>query len=257
MSKTLPAALNPVSKGLYPHRPRLLFVLKRRTDVSREAFEDALRAWRQQWAFGVEFEGVIARAGAASVEDQEFLSGAFRAGGTEITPLDGYVSLDLESYDPTAADLDRLIGLAEGCLDTLTGVIDSAESIGFAGIVNLVIPGFAPLSMVLILDRLEGLTVEQYNEWWVRHGDDHRRTNPAQVGYHQLHIAPELNAAAAKAARVSTTDRCIIDMMYLGRTRNAFSDQVDHASEEARAMSVDINAHVSMANVSGGLMREL
>jgi hypothetical protein len=254
---TIPDALTPVFKSPYPFRPRLLFILRRRPDASREAFTQTLRDWRRRKEFGVESGSIIARAGAAMVEEQEIISGRFRAGGIEVTPLDGYVSLDMESYDPTPAEFDTMLKAANGCLDTLAGVINPAESIAFAGIANLAIPGFAPISMILILDRAKGLSLKQYNEWWVRHGDDHRRMNPAQVGYHQLHIAPEFNALAAKAAGVATTDRCIIDHMYLRRPSDGFSDGGDPSSEENLALWADIDAHVSMAAVSGSFMQEV
>jgi hypothetical protein len=254
---TLPDALLPVLESPYPHRPRLLFLLKRRPAVSRETFEQALRDWRRQRHVNVGFGGVVVRAGVVIPEDQELISARFRAGGTEVTTLDAYVSFDLESYEPTAADFETLISASEGFSSALGNAIDSAESVAFAGIANLVIPGVAPLAMILLLDRTEGLSVEQYNEWWVRHGDDHRRLNPAQVGYHQLHIAPELNALAAAAAGVSTTDQCVIDVMYLGRLRDAFPRVGNRSKEEERALAADIGAHVSMATVSGSFLREV
>lgn len=247
----------PVFKSPYPYRPRLLFVLQRRADVSPDAFTQALRDWRRRKEFAVEAGSIIARAGAAIVAEQEIIVGRFRAGGIEVTPLDGYVSLDMESYDPTPADFDTLLKAANGCLDVLAGVINPAESMAFAGIANLVIPGFAPISMILILNRAKGLSLKQYNGWWVRHGDDHRRMNPAQVGYHQLHIAPEFNTLAAKSAGVATTDRCIIDHMYLRRPSDGFSDTDDPSSEENHSLWADIYAHVSMAAVSGSFMQEL
>ena len=245
---TIPAALAPVMKSRYLHRPRALFVLKRRPDVSPKAFEQALRDWKQQKKFGA---GIIVQAGAAMVEDQEIISGFFRAGGIEAMVIDGYVSLDVANFDPTPADFDTLFKAAEGCLDTLMGVIVPAESIAFAGISNLAIPGVAPISMIMILDRATGLTIERYNEWWIPHGDDHRRVNPTQIGYHQLHIAPEFNAVAAKAAGVSTTDRCIIDHMYLARLKDAFfeGNPLDYFP--------DMLDFVSMATVSSSFMREL
>jgi hypothetical protein len=256
---TLPAALLPVLKSPYPHRPRLLFLLKRRQDVSHETFEQALLDWRRQRQVDVGFGGVAVRAGVVIPEEQELINARFRAGGTEVKTIDAYVSLDLESYEPTAADFETLISASGGCFGVLTDSINPAESVAFAGIANLVIPGVAPRAMILLLDRAQGLSIEQYNEWWVRHGDDHRRLNPAQVGYHQLHVAPELNAAAAAAAAVgvSTTDQCVIDVMYLGRLRDAFPTVGNRSREEERALSADIAAHVSMATVTGSFMREL
>jgi hypothetical protein len=254
---TLPDTLMPVLESPYPHRPRLLFLLKRRQDVSHEIFEQALGDWRRQRQGDVGFGSVVARAGVAIPGEQELINARFRAGGTEVTTIDAYVSLDLESYEPTAADFETLISAPDGCFDALGEAINPAESVAFAGIANLVIPGVAPLAMILLLDRAQRLSIAQYNEWWVRHGDDHRRLNPAQVGYHQLHIAPELNALAAAAAGVSTTDQCVIDVMYLGRLRDAFPRVGNRSKEEERALAADIGAHVSMATVSGSFLREV
>ena len=251
---TIPNALAPVMTSQYLHRPRALFVLRRRPDVSQKAFEQALCDWRRQKKFGA---GIIAQAGAAMVEDQEIINGFFRPGGVEVMAIDGYVSLDVASYDPIPSDFETLLKAADGCLDTLKDVIVPAESIAYAGISNLGIPGVAPISMIMILDRVKGLTLEQYNEWWATpHGDDHRRLNLTQIGYYQIHVAPEFNALAAKAAGVATTERCIVDIMYLARLKDAFSN-LDPASEEARAFNIDIGAHVSMATVSGSFMQEL
>ncbi len=257
MPLIVPDALAPVLKSRYPHRPRALFLLRQQPDASAESFRDALRDWRRQRAFEVGPGSIVARAGAAMVEEQELISGRFRRRGVEVTPVDGYVSLDIESYEPTADDFETLLGEADGCLDSLVDVIDPAGSIALAGVANLVIPGVAPLSMILILDRAEGISLEQYNEWWVRHGDDHRRANPAQVGYHQVHIAPELNVRAAEAAGVSTTEHCVIDFMCLGRLQDAFSAGGEQSRDDARALAADIAAHVSFATVTGSLMHEL
>jgi hypothetical protein len=252
-----PDELLPVLQSPYPHRPRLLFLLRRQADVSREAFQQALRDWRRQRHFHVEFGSLVVRAGVAMVEEQELLRARFQAGGAEVTAFDAYASFDLESYDPSLADFEALTKAADGCFDSLGSKIDRAESIAFAGIANLVIPGVAPLSMILLLDRTPGLSIEQYNEWWVRHGHDHRRLNPTQVGYHQVHVAPELNALVAEAAGVQTTDRCVIDLMYLGHLGDAFPPRGDRSRDEERALATDIAAHVSMASVSGSFMREL
>jgi hypothetical protein len=253
----IPSTLEPVLKGRYPHRPRVLFLLRRRSDVGELTFRRALSHWRRQRDAGVEFGTVIARAGAAISERQDALNEQFRATGAEVTAIDGYVSLDLQCYDPTPDDFTTLFTAAAGCLDTLADVIDPAESIAQAGVANLVIPGFAPLSMILVLDRLPGISVEQYNQWWVRHGDDHRRINPAQAGYHQLHIAPEYNALVAEATGTAVTTRCVIDIMYLGDLRDAIAEVADPAGEASRALAEDIGAHVSFASVQGSFMCEV
>lgn len=255
MSITIPDALTPALNSKYPHRPRIQFILRRHPEATREAFEQALGNWRRAREFNVQFGSIIARAGAAIPEEQAFISGFFR--GLAVSPLDGYISLDIESYEPSAADFATLLKAAEGCLDSLAEVIDPSESVAYAGVANLVIPGVAPLSLILILDRAKGLSVAQYNEWWAHHADDHRRLNPAQVGYHQLHSAPELNAAAAKAAGVATPERCVFDFMCIAQPADAFPVNSDRTEEEARALSADIGAHVSFAAVSGSFMREL
>jgi hypothetical protein len=45
--------------------------------------------------------------------------------------------------------------------------------------------------------------------------------------------------------------------MYLRRPSDGFSDTDDPSSEENRALWSDIDAHVSMAAVSGSFMQEL
>jgi hypothetical protein len=188
---------------------------------------------------------------------QDSLNAQFASAAAEVTPIDGYVSLDLECYDPTPADFIALFDAADGCLDMLADVADLPNSAALAGVANLAIPGQAPLSMILMLNRRSEMSVRQYNEWWVRHGDDHRRTNPAQVGYHQLHIAPEFNALMAAATGTAVTDQCVIDIMYLGSLRDAIPVQADPSSDEARALSADIGKHVSFASVHGSFMHEL
>lgn len=258
MSLSIPKALKPALTSRYPHRPRVLFILRRRPEASPADFEQALGDWRRQWsaAADVGFSSFIARAGAADVDAQGKLDEQFRVSGAEVSAIDGYVSLDLECYEPTADDFATLFTAAQGCLDTLLHVIDPAESVALAGVANLTIPGFAPLSLILLLDRLPGLSVEQYNEWWVRHADDHRRTNLTQAGYHQLHVAPEFSALVADGTGSAVTDRCVIDVMYLGRQSDAIpSDPL--SGDAARALAADIGAHVSFAAVSGSFMREL
>ena len=257
MSLTIPKALLPVLSSKYPHRPRLLFILRKHPEAGAEAFAKALRDWRRGWEFDVVFGSLVARAGVAMVEEQEAISGRFRAGGTEVTAFDGYVSLDIENYAPSPADFEQLFRLAATCLDALDPVIDRAGTIALAGIANLPIPGSAPLSMLLVLDRPVELTLEEYNAWWVRHADDHRRFNPGQVGYHQLHIATEFNALAASAAGVATMPQCVIDFRCLGSLDDAFPKAGERSVEESRALSADIAAHVSFASVGGSFFTEV
>lgn len=257
MTVTIPAALQPVLGSKYPHRPRILYLLKRQVGVSDDAFEAALRGWRQQWSYDVSFGSLVARAGVGMADQQEVISARFRAGGIEVQPYDGYVSLDLECYAPSEADFDRLFGIAKGCLDLLDGVIDKVGTLAVAGVTNMVIPGCGPLSMILELDRVQSFTLEEYNHWWVHHGDDHRRFNPAQLGYNQLHNAPEFNALAAAAAGVSTTPLCVFDIMYLADVHDGFPKPGGRSEEEARAMSMEIGQHVSFAAVNGSYFKEV
>lgn len=257
MAVSIPAALQPVLGSKYPHRPRILYLLKRREGVSDDAFEAALGGWRQQWPYDVSFGSLVARAGVGITDQQEVISGRFRAGGIEVEPYDGYVSLDLECYAPTEADFACLFDSAKGCLDSLDGVIDKAETIAVAGVTNMVIPGTGPITMILVLDRVQSFTLEEYNHWWVHHSDDHRRFNPAQLGYNQLHNAPEFNALAAAAAGTTTTPLCVFDIMYLADLHDGFPKPGGRSEEEARAMSMEIGQHVSFKTVNGSYFKEV
>lgn len=257
MTLVIPEMLKPVLESRYPRRPRLLFLLRRRSDASEQAFADALGQWRRDRPYGVEAGKQLARAGVAISERQEEVSGRFRPAGADVVPIDGYALIDLEIYAPTAADFESLLQVAAGCLDPLAKVVDLDQSIAIAGVANLPIPGFAPFSMILVLDRAPSLSWLDYNKWWVHHGDDHRTAFPAQAGYHQLHNDPEFNARVAKAAGTTTTNLCITDLMYLGDLNDAFASVVDHNSEEGRRVGAEIGANVSVAKVLGSLFREV
>lgn len=257
MQLSLPETLQPALESIYPRRPRILYLLRRRPDAPREAFEVALGQWRQARPFSVEAGALIARAGVAITERQEDINSRFRPAGTQVVPIDGYVSLDLENYAPTAADFKVLFQAAQGCLDALDAVVDRVDTIALAGIANLPIPGYAPQSMILLLDRVPSLSRLQYNQWWMRHGDDHRRGFPAQAGYHQLHTDHAFNARAAEAAGTSTTEMCIVDLMYLGDLDDAFASVIDPASADGQAIGADIGSHVSVARVTGSLFKEV
>lgn len=257
MQLSLPETLQPALGSIYPRRPRILYLLRRRPDAAREAFEVAVGEWRQAWPHGVAAGALIARAGVAITEREEDVTSRFRPAGTEVVPIDGYVSLDLESYAPTAADFKVLFHAAHGCLDALDAVVDRAGTIALAGVASLPIPGYAPHSMILLLDRVPSLSRLQYNQWWVRHGDDHRRGFPAQAGYHQLHTDPAFNARAAEVAGTSTTDMCITDLMYIGDLDDAFASVIDPNSTDGQAIGADIGSHVSVAKVTGSLFKEV
>lgn len=257
MSLTIPETLAPVLGSRYAHRPRLLYLLRRRSDASRQAFEAALGQWRHARPYGVEAGAQIARAGVAIPDRQEDINGRFRPAGAVVTAIDGYVSIDLEAYAPTPVDFEQLFALAQDCLDSLDEVVERSQSIAIAGVANLPIPGFAPLSMILVLDRAPSLSWRDYNEWWVHHGDDHRTGFPAQAGYHQLHSDPAFSARSAQAAGTTTTDLCITDIMYLGNLDDAFAGVLDPNSEEGRRVGAEIGANVSVATVIGSLFREV
>ncbi len=256
MIMALPETLLPALASQYPSRPRIIYLLNKRPEASREDFEAAIGKWRRAQPIGVEAGSLLARAGVAIVERDD-VAARFLLAGSEVTAIDGYVSLELESYAATEADFDTLFAAAQDCLAPLDGVVDTATSIALAGVGLLPIPGYAPLSMILLLDRPATLSHLEYNTWWVHHGFDHRRGFPAQAGYHQLHNDPAFNARAAQAAGTTTTDMCITDIMYLGDLDDAFASVIDRTCEDGRAVSADIGAHVSVAKVSGSLFREV
>lgn len=257
MALTIPETLEPVLGSIYPLRPRLLYLLRKRATASPEALETALAQWRRDQPYGVATGGQLARAGVAIAERQQDVDGRFRPAGAEVTPVDGYISIDLEIYAPAATDFERLLDLANGVLHSLDVVVDRKQSIALAGIASLPIPGFAPFSMILHLDRPTSLTWLQYNTWWVHHGDDHRAAFPTQAGYHQLHTDPGFNTRAAQAAGTSTSDLCITDIMYLGDLKDAFANMMDKASENARRVQAEISANVAFTKVIGGLFKEV
>ncbi|WP_072801615.1 hypothetical protein [Rhodococcoides yunnanense] len=257
MSLNIPTELNPVLGNRYPHRPRILFVLRKKSSASKEAFEQALTTWRSERPSGVSIGSLSARAGVQVEERQEDVSGRFRPAGVEVTSWDGYVSLDLENFDPKDTDFESLLAASTGALDSLDDVVDRSASLTLFGVANLVIPGGGPYSMLLILDRKDHLSIEEFNDWWIRHGNDHRKAYVGQAGYHQLHIAPEFNKLAAEASGTSTTDLCIIDLMYLADLDDAFANTFEPGGPEAKAMSADVAGNVSMAEVGGSLFREV
>lgn len=256
MPTALPETLQPALNSHYPSRPRILYLLQKRTGASWSDFEAALGQWRKARPGDVAAGSLIARAGAAIVERDD-VAARFRLAGSAVSVIDGYVSLELESYAASMTDFDTLFAAAQGCLDSLDAVVDRSASIALAGVGLLPIPGYAPLSMILVLDRLPTLSLLEYNAWWVHHGDDHRLGFPAQAGYHQLHNDPAFNARAAQAAGTATTDLCITDIMYLADLGDAFASVIDRTSAEGRAVSADIGAHVSVAEVRGSLFREV
>lgn len=255
MSNTLPPLLQPVLASNYPLRPRLLFLLQRQAGATVEQFEQALTRCRRQFpADAVATGAVIARAGIRIEEEQAFIGKIFR--GAPVAPIDGYLALDLESYAPSDADFERLIALAKTALEPASGVIDLPQSTVYAGIVNLAIPGYAPIAMILLLNHAAHLTQLQYNEWWVHHGDDHRQMNRGQVGYHQLHSAPEYNDRAAQASGAKASEQRIIDMMYLGDIKYAVSAG-DPESPDTKRVGAEIGQHVGFNGLRGSFFREL
>ena len=241
-----PKRSEPVLASIYPLRPRLLYLLRKQASASPEAFETALAQWRRDQPYGVAAGGQLARAGVAIAERQQDIDGRFRPAGAEVTPVDGYISIDLEIYAPAATDFERLLGLANEVLHSLDVVVDRKQSIALAGIASLPIPGFAPFSMILHLDRPRSMSWLEYNTWWVHHGDDHRAAFPTQAGYHQLHTDPAFNTRAAQAAGAITSDLCITDIMYLGDLKDAFANMMDKASEDARRVQAEIGANVGL-----------
>lgn len=254
MSNTLPSLLQPVLASNYPLRPRLLFLLQRQSGATVEQFEQALIRCREQFPAAVSAGSIIARAGIRIEEEQVFIGKIFQ--GAPVAPIDGYLALDLESYVPNDADFERLLDLARTCLEPASGVIDLPQSTVYAGIVNLAIPGYAPIAMILILNHAAHLTQLQYNEWWVHHGDDHRQMNRGQAGYHQLHSAPEYNDLAAKASGASASEQRIIDMMYLGDIKHAVSAG-DPDSADTQRVGAEIGQHVGFSGLRGSFFREL
>jgi hypothetical protein len=254
----IPAALTPALEGPYSHRPRVAYILRRKPEASAEAFAKGLAEWRREHDNGVGVGAISARAGAAIPDAHDRLVAIFGDFADRVTSIDGYVSLDLESYEPSPEDFDVLFEAAGGCLNALADVVDPTESFAAAGVANLVIPGVGPFSRILMLERKEGLTMQEYYEWWVEHAADERLLNPSRLGYHQLYHHPDLNAIAARVAGTAAWGEGQMAMAYVSSLEDVPPPARYRASEEQlQEYRESVSSKVDFSNVLGSYMREL
>jgi hypothetical protein len=135
--------------------------------------------------------------------------------GETITPLDGFVTLDVDVDQPGPSELDMLITRLEGIGDELT-VVDHGRSFAMAGLVNLVLADDGPFAMMLMCTHHPDVELVDTHEWWCSFGEVmHAAGQGRTVGYHQLQCDPALTDRAARAAGLSCASFDLGDLVYL------------------------------------------
>jgi hypothetical protein len=211
---TLPPTLVPARESRFPCKWRALFGLYAAPGVDLAAFEEGLTGW----AHAQEREtGHWSRAGVRIAGSEPLLQEAIGDRvGELIEPLDGYLSVDIEHYEPTDGDLVTLLEAVGNLAAGMDGFVDVARSFAMAGLANLVLAGEGPMSMMLMCAHQPEVDPADTNAWWCSFGDVVRMgVSRHMLGYHQVQCDGELSAQAAAASGFATTTFDLGDLVYL------------------------------------------
>jgi len=182
--------------------PRLVMVLARRSEVERQAFEDAVRAYGVGLRARVR-GGTTVRLGVRHPDDP-FATLMGERG--DVATVDGVIEI-------TGPDDRAVAGLA----DDLFEVIDPARCAAVAGTCHHVIEGTGAVMIALGGNRAPGTTMEQLSEWWLhQHAPLVMRTvSPLPNSYEQLHADADASRAAAGLAGVDPIPWDMFDSIYV------------------------------------------
>ena len=201
-ASSLPDVLAPAARSRFPHRARALLGLFAVSGASLEALKTGLIDWQRE-------------RGALEQQPPEQLRVGVRMAGTEealqesvgsyfcevITPLDAFITVDVDIDQPGVAELDALVARLGSVGDQLPGVVDRGRSFALVGLVNLVVAGDGPFAMMLVCTHHPDVALVDAHEWWCSFGEVvHGAVAQGHtLGYHQVQCDPDLSSRAAEA----------------------------------------------------------
>jgi hypothetical protein len=216
-ASSLPDVLAPAAQSRFPHRARALLGLFSAPGTSLDALRTGLVDWQRGRTAREQQPRELLRVGVrmASTEDdlQESVGSYF---GETITPLDGFVTVDVDVDQPGLVELDALVTRLDSVGDQLSSVVDRERSFAMAGLVNLVLADDGPFAMMLMCTHHPDVELVDAHAWWCSFGEVmHAAGQGHTLGYHQVQCDPELSNRAARAAGLSTTSFDLGDLVYL------------------------------------------
>ncbi|HEY6533447.1 MAG TPA: hypothetical protein VIY72_14155 [Acidimicrobiales bacterium] len=213
----LPDTLGPARGSRYPCKLRTVLGLFAAEGTGHDEFVAGLTEWHRTVALEWRGRGWSTRTGVRIAGTEPLLQASIGdLVGETISPIDGFATIDLEDYDPTAAQFDRLLEPVEDLADSLAGIIDPARSFAMAGLANLVLAGEGPVAMMLMCTHRSGVDLVDTHTWWCSFGDVMRSAPSGHtLGYHQVQCDPELSQSAAQRSGLSSTAFDLGDLVYL------------------------------------------
>jgi hypothetical protein len=210
----IPATLVPALRSRFPCKWRALFGLYAEMGADHEAFESELTNWCRSRERA---RGHWARAGVRIPGSEPLLQEAIGARvGEVISPLDGYLAIDIEHYTPTDGDFLALLDVVGELASGLPGVVDTTRSFAMAGLANLVLAGEGPESMMLMCAHHPAVEPAATNAWWCSFGDVVRGgVSSHMLGYHQVQCDAERSERIAAASGLAPTAFDLGDLVYL------------------------------------------
>jgi hypothetical protein len=216
-ASSLPDVLAPAAHSPFQHRARALLGFFAAPGTSLDALKAGLIDWQELRSAQKQQTGELLRVGvriAGTEEDLQESVGSYF--GETITPLDGFVTVDVDIDQPGRPELDALVARLESVGDQLAGVVDLERSFVMAGLVNLVLPDDGPFAMMLMCTHHPDVELADAHAWWCAFGEVmHAAGQGHTLGYHQVQCDPELSSRAAGAAGLATTSFDLGDLVYL------------------------------------------
>lgn len=225
MTESLPDVLAPAAQSQFPHRARALLGLFAVPGASLDELKSALMEWQRERSALAQQPPELLRVGVRIAGTEENLQQSVGSYfGETITPLDAFVTVDIDIDQPGLAELDALVARLGSVGDQLPGVVDRGRSFALAGLVNLVLDGDGPFAMMLVCTHHPDVELVDAHAWWCSFGEVVHAASAQghTLGYHQVQCDPELSSRAARGAGVSATSLDLGDLVYL-RDVNEFA----------------------------------
>jgi hypothetical protein len=217
VSDELPATLTPALESRFPCKLRVVIGLQAAPGLGLDELTPALARWHRTMALEWRERGFATATGVRIAGTESTLQDSIGAMvGEAITPLDAFATIDVEDYEPTAAQIEQLLQPVDDLAAALDGVVDPERSFAMAGLVNLVLAAEGPVALMLMGTHRAGVEVVDTHAWWCSFGEVMRSAPSTHtLGYHQVQCDPGLSDDAAGRAGLVPTSFDIGDLVYL------------------------------------------
>jgi hypothetical protein len=189
--------------------PKLLVVARLANGSTADQLLSALRTEGEQLlaadnlitTFRVARPAVVSDISGSAVPRYEQIVERGLSNGVRLGGIDAILDLTVAE-----GALPALIEAAEGMAKRIGPALDTTTSAVVAGDVHLLLDGVGDFQLFYCMRRIDGVTHDEFSQFWLSQHSAHGLATPGLKGYLQLHADLDASVAAAAAVGVEVAD---------------------------------------------------